>query len=288
MSRSLPLGTRFLLLIALGLCLKAAAQPASLPVLKLTGIVNLPNQRCAVVEQPASPRSWDRHLILSEGQRQENIAVSKIQVESGSVRLLRFATNAATVRFTAITNPPAFGLVLENCNLTSVLNLYAGFRNRTVLRSPAVADASLSLVAATTNVAAAAAAIEKALSAQGAATILDGDKFVMVVPQGEVSRVNPHSSQLEAVPAQDLIPAGALNFPAAVLMSVAPIYAELLGRKFDPNTPAPLNGIIVLKNQTPLSKAECLYALDTLFEWQGVKLVPQGDNLIKAVLIPKK
>ena len=293
MSRSTPPGTRLLALATIWLCLKSAAPAASLPTLILTGIVNLPGQRCAVLEQPASPRSWDRQLILGEGQRQENIAVNGIHLASGSVHLLRFATNAATVRFSSTTNPPAFGVVLEHCNLTSVLNLYAGFRDRTILRSPLVEDVPLSLVAATTNVADAAAAIEKALNAQGIAAILDGDKFAMVVPQAEAAKAKPRLAQIK-VPAsnvreRELMPAGTINFPQANLINVVQIYAELAGRKLDGSEKTFLDGPqIRLKSQTDLSKEEVLYALDTLFEWQGFRMVPGDGDSIKAVAIPEK
>jgi hypothetical protein len=43
--------------------------------------------------------------------------------------------------------------------------------------------------------------------------------------------------------------------------------------------------MISLKTQTPLTREEVCYALETLFAWQGFKLVPEGDRLAKLVPI---
>jgi hypothetical protein len=39
------------------------------------------------------------------------------------------------------------------------------------------------------------------------------------------------------------------------------------------------------RNQTPLNRAECVYALGTLFHWQGVKVVEGADGTAKLVSI---
>ncbi len=116
----------------------------------------------------------------------------------------------------------------------------------------------------------------------------DGDKFVMVIPEAQLSSAHPHAPEPTTAAPSELIPAGTINLMGLNSAAVARIYAGLMGRKFDAATSARLDGTIVLKTQTPLSKAECLYALDTLFEWQGIKLAPVGDDMIRAVLIPKK
>lgn len=197
-------------------------------------------------------------------------------------------TNSTTAVSNSIANPPSPGFVLNNAPLSTVLRLYAEFTGRTVLRPASLPGARLSLVASTTKAADGAAAIEKALRSQGIATVADGDKFVMVIPEAQLSSVRPRSSQLKVATPTELIPAGTINFTGANSEAVARIYAELTGRKFDAATSARLNGMVNLQTQTPLSKTECLYALDTLFEWQGIKMVPVGEDLIKAVPIPGK
>jgi hypothetical protein len=82
------------------------------------------------------------------------------------------------------------------------------------------------------------------------------------------------------------MPPGTLNFPTQSIWRVAVIYAALLGRTLDTN--AALGGRlgwVSFKNQTTLSREEASYALETLFAWQGFKLIPVDKNLARLVPI---
>ena len=188
------------------------------------------------------------------------------------------------------TNPPIPQITLENLDVGPVLSLYAEITARTVLRSPNIQRISFTLHSVATNRAEIAKVIEKALADKGIATIPDGDKFVLVVPQTEVAKVKPRSTEIKAPPSnlreRELIPAGTVNFPNANLSDVVRIYAELADRKLDGSESPYLGGPqIVFKSQTALSKEEILYALDTLFEWRGFRLVPGDGNSLKAVAL---
>ncbi len=195
---------------------------------------------------------------------------------------------ATTAPSRSAVNPPPPALVLNNAQFSTVLKLYAELTRRTVLSPLQLPNATFSLQISPENGSAAAKEIEKALRAQAIATVNDGDKFVMVIPAAQLSSTHPHSPQPTAAAPAELIPAGTINFMGLNSAAVARIYSELMGRKFDAATSARLEGTIILRTQTPLSKAECLYALDTLFEWQGIKMVPVGLDLIRAVPIPAK
>ena len=45
---------------------------------------------------------------------------------------------------------------------------------------------------------------------------------------------------------------------------------------------------IVKQNQTPFTRAEAKYALDTLFAWQGFKAVRSGDGTVQLQKIEAK
>jgi len=45
---------------------------------------------------------------------------------------------------------------------------------------------------------------------------------------------------------------------------------------------------IVFRNQTSLTKAEVVHAIDVLLEWRHVQVVAEGDDLIKPVLVSPK
>ena len=191
------------------------------------------------------------------------------------------------------TNHPIPQIALENSDIGQVLSLYAEISARTVLRSPNIEAIAFTLHSTATNRADITKMIEKALADKGIATIPDGNKFVLVVPQTEVAKVKPRSTEIKDPPSnlreRELIPAGAINFPKANLYEVVRIYAELVGRKLDGSESPYLGGPqIRFKSQTALSKEEVLYALDTLFEWRGFRLVPGDGNFLKAIAFLEK
>lgn len=83
-------------------------------------------------------------------------------------------------------------------------------------------------------------------------------------------------------PAEEMIPAGTINFPAADLKEVLKIYSELVNRTI--LQPANLGSPqITLKTQTPLTKREALQAFEAVFALNGISLVNVGDKFVKVV-----
>ncbi len=73
------------------------------------------------------------------------------------------------------------------------------------------------------------------------------------------------------------MPIEAVNFPDTDLNQVAQVYAALIGRRLEQPPPSARSTVpIRCKTQAPLTRKECLYALDTPFRWQGVEVVPVG------------
>jgi hypothetical protein len=263
------------------------------PVPRLAGIINLPDQRLVLLGFSQS-RSTPPSLILRESEREGEIEVIRISAESGAVELRIGRTNSQlTVRPSgegSHTPISVGGLVLVKADIDFVLRLYGEFKGRTVLRSPRLPAVSLSLETAVTNQAGAAQVLEKALAAKAITTIPDGDKFVMVVPNSEIATVKPRSAEIRSSTRgrSELMPVGAISFSNADLNQASAIYANLIGRKLDQTQPTPQPTLAIkFRNQTPLTKEECVYALDTLFRWQNVKVVPIGEGLVKVVPIPK-
>lgn len=262
------------------------------PTPRLAGIVHLPDLRAAWLETVPT-RSGRHFLILRETQREGDVEVLQIDPQGGTVKLLVGRTNVVLTlslrpQVTQV-EAAAGSLELVDAGLDPVLSLYAECKGRTLLRSPRLPATSFTLAALTTNQAQAALVLEKALAERGIATIPDGERFLMVVPASEATAVKPHSADLDTPPRNgfrpELMPVGIIQFNEATLYQAADIYASLIGRKLDRNQPrlqATLH--IIFRNQTPLTKEECLYALDTLFYWQGVKVVPVGNG--SAMLVP--
>jgi hypothetical protein len=181
---------------------------------------------------------------------------------------------------------------LQNIDLNQVLAIYAEVSGRTILRHPTLRPVSLDVKAFPTNQVEAAQALEKALEEKGIATILDGEKFVKVVPKAMAAEVSQHSSEnVSAItnlsPSKALIPTGSINFIALDVNQMLPIYAQLVGRKLVQTDRLPPVQIS-LKSTTPLTVSEVIHALDTLLRWSGLKVVPVGDDSLKAVSIYSK
>ena len=127
-------------LSALALCLAltalSAESPESASPPRLAGIVSLADRPSAVLEVAGLRHSPARLLILSEGQRDEDVEIEKIVPDKGSVKLIWEGAGSTTVRLNNATNLPVPGIVLEDAGITAVLQLFAQFTNRTLLRWP--------------------------------------------------------------------------------------------------------------------------------------------------------
>lgn len=186
--------------------------------------------------------------------------------------------------------PPANvpNILLNDAELELVLKLYQESVGRTLLRSPLLPRTSFTLRATRTNQAQTALLLEKALGEKGITTILDGDKFVLVVPTARASNAVMCAKQIKdslpipTHPGQSL----PLHFSKLPVELVVRVYAELILRKIDPNDDRlPRSGLIDLESQTPLTVEETRYALDMLFRWQGFKIVPIGETGTKVVSV---
>ncbi len=258
---------------------------------RLAGIIALEDVKLAVLEEPSSPRQPKRELLLKEGQSEGRTELVEIQSRQGTVK----ATVSGEVQVLGLTNQLASsartfrGLALEDVSLQTVLLLLGRFSDRTVLQHPSLRAVSLTINHPVTHRAEAAQVLKVALEEKQIAVVTDGDKFLLVAPKAQAPALNPRSVQHATTStnsaAAELFPAGSLNFQSALAVQVLMIYAELRGEKLDRSSPLPptANNPIFLKMETALTKAECLYALETLLNWNGIKLVPAENGLVKAV-----
>lgn len=258
---------------------------------RLTGIINLPEFKTALLDYTARGSRWSEHLTMNEGERSSDIEVIKIEPEAGRVKLKVNQDNlSVTLDPDKSSNAPAarqspfpFGVYLTSVNIDQLILLYGRLTDRTVLR-PQLDTSPITLTASAANKVEAAAALAKAFVEKGLTIIPDGAKFVMIVPTNKVSMAIPSSSKLISTPGN--AHRGEINFPKVNLAMAAPIYAELRGMKLDQATPfPPFLQPISLRSQGPLTKEEAIYALDTLFSWQNIKFVPVGNNLLQTVQI---
>jgi len=286
---------RLLLLIALtcALAVQLNAQTTN-PIPGLSGIVNLPDRKCALLEaRDARLHSYLRHLIMSEGERSLEVEVLHINPERGTVEL-RVAGSNTVIALGSETNATTAdtpAIALEKANFNSVLDLYAEFSGRTALQFPSLPASTFTLRAPAANRAEAAKVLEQAMADRDVVTIPHGEKFVLIVPKAQATFAGEHLAENKlAVPGENqTLPPGFVNMIGADLSQVLPIYADLVGRKLERNDSLRLLVVpIAFRNQTSLTKAEVVHAMDVLLRWRGIAVVPEGDDLIKPVLVSPK
>jgi hypothetical protein len=132
----------------------------------------------------------------------------------------------------------------------------------------------------------------------GVCTRPDGDKFVFVVPERQVSRLSaistlrpPERPQATASragtdAATKTATDGSLKFQEAPVSAVLQVYADLAGRQLVPLDRDFPNVKLTLRSQTPLTRSEALYALQAVAALNHVHLAFIGDQEVKAVFVP--
>ncbi len=84
-----------------------------------------------------------------------------------------------------------------------------------------------------------------------------------------------------AKPAEQIIPAGEINFPDIPIEQVMDVYAMLVERTI---LRAPLPPVrITLKTQTPLTRTEAIQALKSVLAMNNITMIDVGDKFVKAV-----
>ncbi|WP_205468166.1 hypothetical protein, partial [Raoultella ornithinolytica] len=174
------------------------------------------------------------------------------------------------------------------------LALYSHLKGRTLLQHPTLKRDFISLVAKPATQKEAIKALETMFHSRGIATIPDGEKFVMIVPDSLTNFVSPRAANIAAESAgkagaqsNAALPSGSVYFLNTPFAQVAMVYKELVGA-------SKLDGIekfvrvpVTFQSTTPLTRAEVVYALDTMFEWDNIKMVREEGGVLRVEHIQK-
>jgi len=266
----------------------AFAEPSN-ELIRLTGIVDLPELRLAIIESKPAAAGVSRGL-WGAGERIASFELQAINSENGSVGGILHGTNVV-FRLTPTASQPAPppSLQLEQASVDLVLKLYSRLSNRSVLQSTLLPAGTVTATSGLTNRSEVLALLERRLADHGVVLVPDGEKFVAALTETEAAGYAPKSPPRRtdgSTPAADDIPPGSINFQPVPLLPCVTIYAEFAGKKLDRASVTQLpDRRVVFFNQNTLTKEECLYAFATLLRMQGVELQPAEDGLLKAVLI---
>jgi hypothetical protein len=281
-------------LVTLHCCGEASATDGEFKM-KLSGMVTLPDWKCALLETGRLPHEQPI-LLLGEGICDGGVEMVEINPSIRSVRLNLLAKGGAVTSSMALTNQALSsnsGVSLDSVQLDWVLRLFGDLTNRMLLRWPQLPKITLTINAAATNRAGAAQVLQAALAEKGISVIPDGNHFLMVLPREEASNVKTLASRIKTTAPDaagvEIIEAGMIFLLNMDVEQVLQLYAALVGRKllpFERGAGYPRFGV-TLQNQIPLSKDEAIYAMETVLGWAGVEINPIGEDGLRVVQIPK-
>lgn len=167
------------------------------------------------------------------------------------------------------------------------LERYQELSGKTLLRPASLPSLPESITAdLPTNKDQALARIENDLAKSGIQMVQDGPHFVRVYPQGmsfTLSEVPLRGAELSASGKGEMIPTGAINFPATALDQVLTIYAELRNRTILRTAILP-PAVIKLKTASPLTREEVAYAMTTVLALNGISAVDDGEHFVQVVI----
>jgi hypothetical protein len=267
------------------------------PDLRLAGFVNLPTLKKLVIIQDLQD-SKHHELMLGERERQGEVQVLAISPAEFSATL-----NVHTNRDVKMTiegvkiepGTPTPTILLQNVHFRSVLALYQMFCNRTLLMHPKLSNSPFTFRSSATNEAGAVSDLQKAFTEREIVMVPDGEKFLMIAPEYAASALQPRSPQAKPNDSngdqhnEEMIPPGTIDFRGGDTYQVLAVYGMLVDHKLSQTPRFPPHDFsgYFLKTQTPLSRKEAIYALETLVNLHGLNVVTQSDGSITGVLPPK-
>lgn len=209
-----------------------------------------------------------------------------------------FATAPSNVeRLAQIRQPPVYqsepkpgqlrpGLIkFDQAGLNQFLDIYQELAGLTLLRAANLPDVKVT-VRSQTELSRAEALwlMESVLHLEGITATFRFDKVAFITRLDDTARL----AQIKEPPAPsndpnvERFPAGLIKFSGADLNLVLDIYQELTGRTLlpAPNLPA---ARISVKSQTPLTRDEAAWLLESALQLGGIRLVAVGDKQLKVL-----
>jgi len=166
------------------------------------------------------------------------------------------------------------------------MDLYSELASRALLLHPALNHAPVSLEVTWANSVPERVEVTDALTEYlkqgGISVVLDGAKFLQVVPTALREAASPQSKDLAAGPAE-----GGFLFENVQANALVDMYGRISGRR---RTGSQWAAGVIPYHRTgqTLSKPEALYALQTLLGWTGTKILVNEDNTFSVVPVSRE
>jgi hypothetical protein len=277
------------------LSLSIAAAPAAEKEVKLLGVASGFGVNFAIVDVGGNSPEWLRMVPLRTGQSTEGVEMGNIDAAKGTATV---KVNGTERRLSMPTDwdygstneldPSLPVMYFHALPLQTAIGVYADYKKRTALIHPRLGDSTFSLKINPRTEAEAVEAWEKLFRERNIATIPDGEHFEMLVPFASTNSVTPGASGLPQT--NSLVPAMSISFHAAPIGLVIETYADYTHNEVvnmhDRNSL--LNASVTLVQITPLSREEICYAMETLINWNNIRMAPDGEGKLKLERIPSR
>lgn len=262
---------------------------------RLTGIIDLPNQKEALLEV-----QLQEFVSLAEGKEWNGIEVEQIDRLAGTV-VVRQGEFKTTLTLQAKERDPAENLFFDGIKVSQLVNVFSDWTGRTVICSPRVRDRTITGSGKATSNAQGAKLIEEFLAKQKISVVRHDAKLVFIVPKEEEARlpdviawVTEHALEYrqegETKPGEiklkpgEIIPV--IVFENMPLMQAVDFYGSVVRRKIlDPGRlPSPMTRIS-FRGQGGLTREEAIFGLEALLALHNFKVNYVGEKNFEVVQI---
>jgi len=245
---------------------------------KLTGIADLGTNPVALFEIRSARGAVVKPAVYA-GETVEGVRVVAIHAKSGKVSLKVDGKDSEAALAAAVETDTPATFQFNDADSRLLLDLYQQISGRTVLPSPSLPGASVSLKSGPAlGKEVSLDALADALREKGIIVTPRYDKFAFATPISQVPRLaqipDPPPAAKPGEGSKEEIPAGLIKFSQADVRPVLDIYQELTGRTLliSPDLPT---AKITVKTQTPLTRDEAIWMLDALLYLATIKTVPE-------------
>ena len=219
--------------------------------------------------------------ILREGEAAGGWKVERIDVEAGTVGLLRHGGDSQILDLglTPAERIARRTLYLRAADLSQVLEVYQELSGRTVIRSATMPITKIDCnSAADFSPESAVGILTNSLKKAGTVVTLIGAKFAVAGTKRDEDRIRSLKPPPAIVPGEETFAPGLMKFHEADLAQVLPVYAELIGRPMKPPQRLTPPIKVTVRSQTRLNHREAAWLLEACLHMAGMPVWPEHTN----------
>jgi hypothetical protein len=248
----------------------------------LRGIVNVPGHQVAFLQIDKETWAGSAGDRFKGGTKGSSYQIDVLEVDLTNEVVKTRIDGEDYTNSLPIPNRPAAAkswIHLQDIDFQKAMELDGVLSGRTILLHPDVVGTQFSCEDSWVNEVPAKneiiACFAKSLSQRQAASLVDGDCFLQVIPASMAQTAAFGSKDLSV----ETVTSGNINFRNVDIGQVIDIYAKLLGRQRKGGNFLNKRGVrINFQSTCALSKAQVIYAFEILFRWNGVNIVLNDDN----------